>query len=60
VTVRNLDQAAHTWTETSGPMPFFDESLPVGASVTYTFRTKSTYHYECRIHTFMTGTVIVT
>jgi plastocyanin len=59
VTVTNKDGVAHTWSETSGPKPSFDLSVPPGGSATFTFETAGTYDYRCQIHTFMTGTVVV-
>jgi plastocyanin len=57
VTVTNEDTTTHTWSSltglwTSGPL--MDHH-----SYSFMFTTAGTYKYDCMIHTFMTGTVIV-
>jgi plastocyanin len=60
VKVTNDDQVVHTWTSTSAPLSFNSNDLDPGASYTFTFTIPGTYHYQCSIHTFMTGTIAVT
>jgi plastocyanin len=60
VIVTNRDQTVHTWTSTSGPGSWNSGDLNPGASFSFTFAAAGTYHYQCSIHTFMTGTITVT
>jgi plastocyanin len=61
VTWTNDDSAAHTVTLTSGPagVCFDSGNMGPGASYTITFTTLGTYNYDCRYHSWMTGTMIV-
>jgi plastocyanin len=51
----------HTVTSTTVPTngSFNSGNLTAGSSVCYQFTAAGTYHYECSIHTQMTGTVVV-
>jgi plastocyanin len=60
VKVTNDDRVAHTWTATSAPVGFNSNYLNPGASYAFTFTVSGSYHYQCSIHTFMTGTITVT
>ena len=61
VTWTNDDSAAHTVTSTSAPAGACLDSgnMGSGASYTYTFTAPGTYKYDCRYHSWMTGTVVV-
>ena len=60
IKVTNNDQTVHTWTSTAGPVGWNSGDLNPGASFSFTFNTAGSYSYECAIHTFMTGTIMVT
>jgi plastocyanin len=60
VKVTNDDQVVHTWTSTSAPVVFNSNDLNASASYRFTFTVPGIYHYQCSIHTFMTGTIAVT
>ena len=55
----NRDSFAHTVTSSSQPQLF--DSGNMGANQTFTFKFDSagTYSYYCKIHTGMTGSVVV-
>lgn len=57
----NTASTTHTVTSTTVPTngSFNSGSLTAGSSVCYQFTAAGTYHYECSIHTQMTGTVVV-
>jgi plastocyanin len=61
VTWTNDDSAAHTATSTSAPNGscFDSGNMGSGASYTYTFTVPGTYKYDCRYHSWMTGTIVV-
>lgn len=61
ITVKNEDSTTHTLTATGASQGAFNTGDIVGgASKTFTAPTKpGTYHYLCLIHTFMTGTLVV-
>tara|TARA_Y100000310_G_scaffold154313_1_gene153875 strand:- start:1477 stop:1860 length:384 start_codon:yes stop_codon:yes gene_type:complete len=52
----NADTKDHTITFENGD---FDEILPVGASVTYTFEEVGELRYFCQFHPGMQGNIIV-
>ena len=58
VTWTNNDSYTHTVTSDDGT--FTGGDLPSGQSFSFTFTKPGTYAYHCSIHTFMTGTVVVT
>ncbi len=60
VTWVNHDTATHTVTSTGGPQPFNSGNLTVDAGYSFTFTISGTNTYRCNIHTYMTGTVIIT
>lgn len=57
----NNGPSIHTVTSTTVPTngSFNSGNLAAAASVCYQFTAAGTYHYECSIHTSMTGTVVV-
>ena len=57
VTWTNNDFAAHTATADDGT--FDSGHLAFGADFSYTFDEPGTYHYFCRPHPRMTGTIVV-
>jgi plastocyanin len=57
VTVTNDDTPTHTWTSLTGV--WNSGLLLPGHSYSFLVTTAGTYKYHCLIHTFMTGTVIV-
>jgi plastocyanin len=57
VTVTNNDTVTHTWSSLTGV--WNSGALSPGQSYSFMFTKAGTYDYECMIHTFMTGTVIV-
>jgi len=61
VTWTNEDNVGHTVTAGTigSPTGLFDENVPAGASLSYTFDEPGTYDYYCSIHPGMDGTVIV-
>jgi plastocyanin len=60
VTWTNKDSATHTITETDSQDGPKSEDLTTGQSYSFTFNTSGTFHYDCSIHTSMTGMVTVT
>lgn len=63
VTWTNNGQQAHTATSNStlnGSLPSFDSGTKNhGEKFTSVFNTAGTYHYYCKFHVWMTGTVVV-
>ena len=61
VTWTNDDSAAHTVTSTSAPScaSFDSGNMNSGASYTRAFTVPGTYQYDCKYHSWMTGTVVV-
>ncbi len=62
VTWTNLDSAAHqVESEEQGQAGalFVSPPLEQGGTYSYTFIRPGTYHYHCRIHPSMTGTITV-
>ena len=57
VTFKNLDQAAHTATDSKGS--FDSGNLDTGKSFTHTFTKAGTYKYVCTYHPSMRATIIV-
>jgi len=45
--------------DTGSPAAFSSDSLPAGASYSFTFTQAGTYPYHCTIHPSMKGTIIV-
>lgn len=60
VTWTNEDSAGHTVTETDSQSGPSSSTLSQGKSYSFTFNTVGTFHYDCTIHPYMTGTVTVT
>ena len=52
----NKSDAPHTVTFNTGT---YDKPLPVGGSVSRTFKKAGTFKYHCEIHTYMTAKVVV-
>lgn len=61
ITVKNEDSTTHTLTATGASQGAFNTGdITAGASKTFTAPTHpGTYHFICLIHTFMTGTLVV-
>jgi plastocyanin len=62
VTWTNDDPAAHTVSSTNAPSScasFNSGNMNSGASYTHTFTVPGTYSYDCRYHSWMTGTIVV-
>lgn len=61
ITVKNEDSTTHTLTATGASQGAFNTGdITAGSSKTFTAPTRpGTYHYVCLIHTFMTGTLVV-
>lgn len=59
VTWLNQDTAVHNIVADHGAFPS-SPNLNQGAKYSHTFNTPGTYRYICGVHTFMTGTVVVT
>jgi plastocyanin len=57
VTTTNHDSVPHTWTADNGAWD--SGQLEGGKSYTFTFTKAGTYSYHCNIHSFMTGSVVV-
>ena len=61
VTWTNMDSVPHTVTsKTPSPVSFNSGTLEQGGTFSFTFTQAGTYPYFCTVHTFMTGTVVVT
>jgi plastocyanin len=58
VTWTNDDSYTHNVTSDDGA--FSVGNIAAGQSLSFTFSKAGTYNYHCAIHTFMTGTVVVT
>ncbi len=56
ITVTNDDSTNHSLTATDGS---FDTGVYSSGSKTITIAKAGTYSIHCRIHNFMTGTIIV-
>lgn len=59
VTWINHDDVPHTATSNGGPATFDSKALDTDDKYAFTFTTPGTYSYYCRVHTHMTGTVVV-
>lgn len=60
ITWTDMDSTAHTVTSSSGPTSFDSGALTAsGGTFKFTFSKPGTYAYHCKIHPFMTATVIV-
>lgn len=58
VTWTNKDGVAHTVTSDDG---FFESgALGTGSAYSYVFPVPGTYKYHCRLHPYMTATIVVT
>lgn len=57
VTWTNNDSVSHTVTGTSGK--FGSDALRQGQKFSYTFSAPGTYDYQCAIHPFMKGRIVV-
>jgi plastocyanin len=57
----NDDSAAHTVTSTSAPScgAFDSGNMNSGAAYTHTFGVPCNYQYDCKYHSWMTGTIVV-
>lgn len=55
----NNDSVTHTVTSTSGPVAFDSGNLGAGVTYSHKFSTVGTYEYQCNIHTYMKGTLVV-
>jgi plastocyanin len=53
----NDDSDPHTVTSDAGA--FTSDALDTGSRYAHTFKTAGTFHYHCKIHPFMHGTVVV-
>ena len=60
VTWTNKDSVAHTVTETDGKTGPDSGNVNPNSAYSFTFKTAGTYHYNCKIHPEMVGTVTVT
>jgi len=58
VTWTNYDSVQHTVTSNSGV--FSSPLLSTGNTYTYQFNSTGSFSYHCSIHTYMTGTIVVT
>jgi plastocyanin len=56
ITVTNLDGTDHSLTANNGS---FDTGVFSGGSKTFVVNKAGTYTFHCRIHNFMTGTLVV-
>jgi len=57
VTWTNMDNTTHTVTSATGA---FDKAVGFQETFSFTFTKAGTYHYHCKIHPTMTGTIVVT
>lgn len=60
VAVTNEGESAHTWSSDPGEQTWNSGNLDPGASYSVTFSASGTFSYHCNIHSFMTGTIVVT
>jgi amicyanin len=56
----NADDVAHDVATVSGPERITSPLLGQGKSFSFTFNQPGTYEYECTLHPWMKGTVVVT
>ena len=59
VTWVNHDDVPHTATSDDEPARFDSKALDSDEKYSFTFTKPGTYRYFCKVHTHMTGTVIV-
>ena len=59
VTWVNQDDVPHTATSAASPRVFDSKALDTDDKFSFKFNKPGTYRYYCKIHTHMTGTVIV-
>jgi len=59
VTWINQDDAPHTATSRNDPPKFDSRALDTGERFSFTFTGAGTYRYYCKVHTHMSGVVIV-
>jgi plastocyanin len=55
----DMDSIPHTVTNSTGAPVVFDKTMTQGDTFTITFSSPGTYHYFCRFHDWMKGTIIV-
>jgi len=58
-TVRFVNNGQHVHTVTDRGGKFDSGDIPAGGTFTATFRTPGTYHYYCKHHKGMEGTIVV-
>lgn len=59
VTWVNRDDVPHTATSAGEPTVFDSKALDTDDKFSFTFTRPGTYNYYCKVHTHMTGTVVV-
>lgn len=60
ITIHNEDSLTHTFTAVNPAGAFNAGDIPAGATVHLKAPTKpGTYNYDCTIHPFMLGTLVV-
>ena len=59
VTWVNHDDVPHTATSADEPAVFDSKALDTDDKYSFTFTRPGTYKYYCKVHTHMTGTVVV-
>ena len=60
VTWTNRDEIPHTVDIDDGKKGVRSSALDTDETFSYTFTTPGTYPYTCRLHSKMTGTIVVT
>lgn len=61
VRVTNTGSAGHTWSSDPGDAQSWDSGvINPGGTFSVTFNQAGSFGYHCNIHTFMTGTIVVT
>jgi plastocyanin len=61
VQITNTGQFAHTWSSDPGATQQWDSgSINPGSTYSVTFDQPGRFGFHCNIHTFMTGTIVVT
>lgn len=59
VTWVNHDDVPHTATSSNDPPAFDSKALDTDDHFSFTFTRPGVYRYYCKVHTHMTGTVVV-
>ena len=59
VTWVNHDEVPHTATSKNAAPAFDSKALDTDESYTFTFTSPGVYHYYCKVHPHMTGTITV-